>query len=86
MLSLFYSLLVPPGSVIERMLPLGMTGLGFLLAALFLWRVFHHIRHVGDRLDFDLLARGVRGRFDPEQQARRYGAFRRKGALKEAGP
>jgi len=73
-------LLIPAGSTAERIVAYATTALGGGLAVLFVLRVFHHLRHVGDRVDLNLLARGfVRARFDPELQTRRYGAFRRRG-------
>ncbi|MBN2496633.1 MAG: NADH-quinone oxidoreductase subunit NuoH [Deltaproteobacteria bacterium] len=70
-------MLVPAGSLFDSLLRFGTFGFGLLVAAIFFWRVLWHIRHVGDRIDLKILARGVRGRFDPAIQHRAYGAFRK---------
>jgi NADH-quinone oxidoreductase subunit H len=79
-----YLLLIPAGSLPDQIIHYGTAAFGGLIGLIFLWRVFHHIRSVGDRLDLNVLARGKRGRFDPAIQARRYGKFRKKRYSKEA--
>lgn len=79
-----YLMAVEAGSTFDWLVHLATFGVGALAGLVFLWRVRYHIKvQVGDRYDFDLLARGVRGKFDPSVQVRRYGRFRRQG--KEAG-
>jgi NADH-quinone oxidoreductase subunit H len=69
--------LVPHGSKLDRLSHLLMTGLGCLIFVLFCWRVFFHIRRVGDPVSLDL-GRGEKGHFDPAIQTRRYGVFRKR--------
>jgi NADH-quinone oxidoreductase subunit H len=74
-----YIWIIKAGSPIDKLVHLGMTGFGGLLVAVFFWRVFHHIFHVGDKFDFDVLARGsYKAAFDPTIQKRRYGRFRKR--------
>jgi NADH-quinone oxidoreductase subunit H len=80
-----YLLVIPPGTLLDQIIHYGTAAFGGLVALIFFWRVFHHIRSVGDKLDLNVLARGRRGRFDPALQARRYGKFRKKRYSKEAG-
>jgi len=78
-----YLLVVPAGTLIDQIIHYGTAALGGLVALIFFWRVLHHIRSVGDRLNLNVLARGKKLRFDPSIQARRYGRFRRKKFMKE---
>jgi hypothetical protein len=75
-------LLIPAGSSVDQIIHFGTTALGGLIALIFAWRVIHHIRSVGDKLNLNILARGEKSRFDPQIQARRYGKFRRKKYMK----
>ncbi len=78
LVSAIYSLLIPAGSTIDLVIHVLTAGLGGLVVLIFLWRVIHHARQVGDRLSpFYVLQRGDRFKFDPEQQARRYGRHRK---------
>jgi NADH-quinone oxidoreductase subunit H len=79
-----YMLLIPAGTLVDQVIHYGTAALGGLIGLIFLWRVFHHIRSVGDKLDLFVLARGKKGKFDPAIQARRYGKFRRKKFMKES--
>jgi NADH-quinone oxidoreductase subunit H len=72
-------MLVPRGSLLDRAAGYGTTALAGALALWFVLRLRHHMKSVGDRVDLDLLARGdTRAAFDPRQQARAYGRFRRR--------
>ncbi|HUU01379.1 MAG TPA: NADH-quinone oxidoreductase subunit NuoH [Myxococcota bacterium] len=73
-----YLLVIPAGSTVDNVIHWITTGSFGLLVLVFLWRVRFHIKRSGDRLDFDLLARGEKGSFDPAIQARPYGKFRRR--------
>ncbi len=73
-----YKLVIPDGSLIDLLIHLGTTGIGGLLFLIFWWRVFHHVRSVGDKFSvFQVLQRGDKFEFDPEWQVRRYGAHRK---------
>jgi NADH-quinone oxidoreductase subunit H len=80
-----YMLVIPAGTVVDQIIHYGTAAFGGLIALIFFWRVFHHIRSVGDKLDLNVLARGRKARFDPQIQARRYGKFRKKRFSKETG-
>ncbi len=80
----FYLLTVPSGSMGDIVVHLLTTALGFLIVLIFFRRVFYHIRHAGDTIDLDILARGHKGTYDPNVQVRPYGALRKKYG-KEAG-
>jgi len=73
---------VPRDSWIELGLHLATFGAGAFCCGLFVWRVGYHIRRVGDRFDWRIWTPSPKGRFEPEFQVRRYGAFRR-GAARE---
>jgi len=75
---------VPRDSWIELGLHLATFGAGALCCGLFVWRVGYHIRRVGDRFDWKIWTPSPKGRFEPDFQVRRYGAFRR-GAAREEG-
>lgn len=78
LVSAIYSLVIPAGSTIDLVIHVLTAGLGGLVVLIFLWRVIHHARQVGDRLSpFYVLQRGDKFKFDPEQQARRYGRHRK---------
>jgi NADH-quinone oxidoreductase subunit H len=79
-----YLLVIPKGTLLDQIIHYGTAAFGGLVGLIFFWRVFHHIRSVGDKIDFGFLARGKKGKFDPAIQARRYGKFRRKKFMKEA--
>ncbi|NMB75521.1 MAG: NADH-quinone oxidoreductase subunit NuoH [Myxococcales bacterium] len=71
--------LVPAGSLFERMVGYGMTAVAAALGLWFVLRMRRHMVSTGDRLDLDLFARGhTRAAFDPAWQARAYGRFRRR--------
>jgi NADH-quinone oxidoreductase subunit H len=65
-------LIAPQGSTADWVLRLLTLVPAAAVMVLFFWRVAYHIRQVGDRVDLDLLARGVKGRFHPERH-RHYG-------------
>ncbi|MBW1807362.1 MAG: NADH-quinone oxidoreductase subunit NuoH [Deltaproteobacteria bacterium] len=72
-----YLLVVPDGSYLGDIIHYLTAALGGLVVLIFFWRVFYHIRSVGDKKDFNFFARGERYRFDPSIQVRRYGRFRK---------
>ena len=73
-----YLLVIEPGSFLDWLIHFGTAGFGFLVVAIFFWRVFHHIRSVGDKFSiFEIAQRGKKYKFDPSVQARRYGAHRK---------
>ncbi|RME20303.1 MAG: NADH-quinone oxidoreductase subunit NuoH [Deltaproteobacteria bacterium] len=73
-----YLLLVPAGSTLDTAIHLVTFAAVAMGVVWFFWRVTFHIRHVGDKPDFDLLARGRVGPFDPNAQHRAWGAHRRR--------
>jgi NADH-quinone oxidoreductase subunit H len=79
-----YLLLIEHGSQLDFIIHVVTAIFGFMVFAFFFWRVFYHIRQAGDRIDLNILARGVKGRFNSEIQVRRYGAFRKKKYREEA--
>ncbi len=79
-----YMLLIPEGSLFSEIVHILTACMGGLILLIFFWRVFYHIRSVGDKKDFNFFARGVRYDFDPNVQVRRYGRFRKQ-RRKETG-
>jgi NADH-quinone oxidoreductase subunit H len=69
-----YVWLVPDGTA--AYIQIGTTAVGFVIAGIFVARVFWHIRHTGGEVSIDF-GRGEAGVYDPELQLRRYGAFRK---------
>jgi NADH-quinone oxidoreductase subunit H len=72
----FYVWKVKTGSMTDGAVKVVTTGIGVAVVAWFVSRVVFHLKHTSAHISLDL-ARGEAGVFDPEQQVRRYGKFRK---------
>jgi hypothetical protein len=72
-----YLLVIPENSLAHKLVGYVTAAVGGFLVILFFRRVFFHLRRAGEKIDLDILARGVRGPYRPGIQVRPYGRFRK---------
>ncbi|MBF0429965.1 MAG: NADH-quinone oxidoreductase subunit NuoH [Fibrobacteria bacterium] len=73
-----YLLIFPKPSSANTLVHMITTLFGGVLIVIFVTRVMYHHRISGVSLDLNFLARGEKGKYNPETQVRAYGSFRKK--------